>query len=383
MTDIYPQRLQVKLDYDVIFTHRSLEPSNSALADVLKTRSCRKILVFLDSGLVDAWPDLPSWFESYLAAHRFELAAPPLVLPGGEPVKNGSEHTSAALDEMRNHHLCRHSVVIAAGGGALLDVVGFAASLIHRGVRLVRYPTTTLSQGDSGVGVKNGINLRGVKNVLGTFAPPFAVLNDLDFLSTLTSELVLDGIAEAFKVAIIKDRDFFEFLVQSAESLGDGESPAVHEAVKRAALLHMDHIAKGGDPFELGNARPLDFGHWSAHWLEAATKNDVRHGQAVAIGIALDSHIASSLGYLSAEDRDVILDTFQRGGLPIWHPFLASRDDDGRLGLLEGLAEFREHLGGSLSITLPKGLGNRVEITEVPSDVIERGLEFLEQRATK
>jgi 3-dehydroquinate synthase len=380
-TDVYEQRLLVALKYDVFFTHFMLSGDNPILADVLGSRECRDVLVFLDSGLVDAWPGLASSFERYLSHHGIDLKAPPFVVPGGEQVKDGWEHAGQAVEDIRRNRLCRHSVVVAAGGGAVLDAVGFAASLVHRGVRLVRIPTTTLSQGDSAVGVKNGINLRSVKNLVGVFAPPFAVINDFDFLRTLAPELVLDGIAEAFKVAIIKDAAFFQDLMNAGAALARGDAPEVHDAVRRSAMLHLDHISRGGDPFELGNARPLDFGHWSAHWLEGASSYTVRHGQAVAVGIALDSYLAAELGHISGVERDLIVRGLEGSGLPTWHPLLASRGPDGTLRVLAGLDEFREHLGGTLSITLPRGIGQRIEVRTVPEQVIAAGVELLGRRA--
>ncbi len=381
-TERYLQRLQVALSYEVVFTRGICDPDNPVMSEILHRQGCRRILVFLDSGLVDHWPDLPEWFERYLRHHRLDLAAAPTILPGGEKVKDGWTHTGVAIDEIQRNRLCRHSVVLAAGGGALIDTVGFAASLVHRGVRLVRVPTTTLAQGDSGVGVKNGVNFKGIKNLLGVFDPPFAVINDLDFLRTLEPELVLDGIAEAFKVAIIKDAEFFRFLLDSAGELNRGDSAEVHEAVRRSGYLHLDHIAKGGDPFEVGNSRPLDFGHWSAHWLEGVSCYAVRHGQAVAIGIALDTFLAADLGLITEPERDEILLGLESSGLPIWHPLLASRDVNGDLRVLNGLDLFREHHGGTLSITLPQGLGQRIEIESVDTQAIERGVAFLNVRAS-
>lgn len=134
-------------------------------------------------------------------------------------------------------------------------MVGFVTALVHRGLRLVRMPTTVLAQNDAGVGVKNGMNEHGVKNFLGTFAPPFAVVNDAAFLETLPDEHWRGGISEAFKVAIIKDRAFFEFLVRSAPRLRAREANAMEALVKRCAVLHLEHIASSGDPFEIWGRR--------------------------------------------------------------------------------------------------------------------------------
>ena len=144
------------------------------------------------------------------------------------------------------------------GGGAALDLVGFAASTAHRGVRLVRFPTTTLSQGDGGVGVKNGINYFGKKNWIGTFSVPDAVVNDFSFLRGLPKSQKRAGFVEAVKVALIRDRSFFEQIEERADELSQFDEEAMRHVIRKSAALHLDHIASSGDPFERGSARPLD-----------------------------------------------------------------------------------------------------------------------------
>ena len=137
------------------------------------------------------------------------------------------------------------------GGGAVLDAVGFAAAAAHRGVRLVRVPTTTLAQADSGVGVKNGINAFGKKNFLGTFSPPWAVINDEAFLQTLSDRDWRCGIAEAVKVALLKSERFFDQIGEAVPRLRMRDEQALIPIVRRSAWLHLHHITDGGDPFEL------------------------------------------------------------------------------------------------------------------------------------
>ena len=255
--------------------------------------------------------------------------------------------------------------MIVIGGGAVLDAVGLAAALVHRGLRLVRLPTTVLAQCDSGVGVKNAVNFGPAKNLVGTFAPPFAVLNDFDFLATLPDREWRGGIAEAFKVALIQDAAFFRWLVRQAARLRARDAALMEQLIFRCAKLHLAHIRSGGDPFELGRARPLDFGHWSAHRLETLTAYELGHGQAVAIGLALDACYAAHQGWLPARDFQALLAGLTRAGLPVWCAALNRKDRRGRLDILQGLEEFREHLGGELSLTLPRGVGRRFEIHAV------------------
>jgi len=375
-TYVYIEEIAVPFSYPVTFTRNAFDPANPVLADAVDGR----MLAYVDSGLAEAQPELPDALAAYAAAHTLDLLTPPRILPGGETAKDGWDVVNGVIAEIVKHRLCRQSTVLAVGGGAMLDAVGLAASLVHRGVRLVRMPSTTLSQDDGGVGVKTGINLGDVKNLLGTFAPPSAVVNDLALLRTLPRDVMLDGVAEAFKVAIIKDADFFAYLVEQAEALGRGETETLEETVRRSAVLHLDHIRQGADPFEMGDARPLDFGHWAAHRLEGLSDYAVRHGQGVAIGIALDSHYAWRTGLLGRGEFDAILDAFVRAGLPVWHPLLEQRDAEGTLAVVEGIEQFREHLGGRLCITLPDGIGQRVEVNDMDLALIEEGITFLKER---
>src|SRR5690606_29036842 len=135
------------------------------------------------------------------------------------------------------YHIDRHSYVIAIGGGAVLDAVGLAAATAHRGIRHIRIPTTVLSQNDSGVGVKNGVNLFDSKNFFGTFVPPFAVLNDYDFIESLPEREKRSGIAEAVKVALIRDRVFFEWLEASVGERARFDAQAMAYMIQRCAEL--------------------------------------------------------------------------------------------------------------------------------------------------
>jgi 3-dehydroquinate synthase len=258
--------------------------------------------------------------------------------------------------------MCRHSYVIVIGGGAALDLVGFAASTAHRGLRLVRFPTTTLSQGDGGVGVKNGVNYFGKKNWVGTFSVPDAVVNDFTFLRGLPQSQKRAGYIEAIKVALIRDRSFFEFIEENAESLRLFQDNLLEQVIRKSAALHLDHIASSGDPFEKGSARPLDFGHWVAHKLEQLSDFQIGHGEAVAIGLAVDLTYSSRVGLVKPKTTERILSLLEKLGFPLYHDLLKEVTECGIQVILEGLEEFREHLGGELTITLIQGIGEGIEV---------------------
>jgi 3-dehydroquinate synthase len=384
MMNVIHQEFQVAFRYPVHFTRDLFARANPLFASVMPAsqpgRPARALAV-VDDGVAAAHPGLVERIREYCAHHAaaIELASTVLVLPGGERAKNDPAPLQRTVEAIHAAALCRHSYVAAIGGGALLDVVGYAAATAHRGVRLIRIPTTVLAQDDSAVGVKNGINLFGKKNYLGAFAPPFAVINDFTFLTTLTDRDWRSGLSEALKVALIKDPSFFELLESQADLLAARDMPAMESVIRRSAELHLTHIAQGGDPFELGSSRPLDFGHWAAHKLEALTRHRLRHGEAVAVGIALDTTYSYVAGHLAEAEWRRIIALIQALRLPVYVPELGRRIDapDDPASILSGLDEFREHLGGQLTIMLLEGIGRPFDAHEIRRDLVIRSIELL------
>lgn len=372
MRKIIEQTFSVPFRYQVCFVEGIFDPSNPLLAQFLNNGKKAKAFFVVDSGVAEAFPNLLKDIKAYSHAFQdaFQLCAEPLVVPGGERSKNDEESFKKIVDATHLYGIDRHSYIVAIGGGAILDMVGFAAAISHRGIRHIRIPTTVLSQNDSGVGVKNGINAYGKKNYLGTFAPPFAVINDFNFLNTLDDRDWRSGISEAIKVALIKDIEFFEWLEKNATALANRQMAPMQELIIKCAQMHMDHIA-GKDPFESGSARPLDFGHWAAHKLEHLTQYQVRHGEAVAIGIALDSTYSYLKGMISRVDLIRIINLMKALGFGIYAHELSGKE------LIKGLEEFREHLGGELTITLLETMGKGVEVHQMDDDLILQSIDQL------
>lgn len=377
--DFLQQSFSVRFDYKVFFTTHLFKRGNPAVGEFLTTEKKSdtppKIYFVLDEGVVTHHPGLINEIKSYFKDFpSLSLVEDMLVIPGGEIAKNDEDIFNKIVAGVNTNKIDRHSYLVAIGGGSVLDVAGYAAAVSHRGIRHIRIPTTVLSQNDSGVGVKNGINHFNKKNFLGTFAPPVAVFNDFHFLTTLEDVDWRSGISEAIKVALIKDAPFFQWLLDNAVLLAKRDMPAMQYLVRLCADLHMQHI-RGGDPFEMGSSRPLDFGHWSAHKLEQLTNFSIRHGEAVAIGIALDCVYSHLSGRLSKEALDQILDLIKVLGLDINHPLLEVSDD--KSPLLLGLEEFREHLGGKLTITLLNGIGKGEEVHEMDGALIRQASRYL------
>jgi 3-dehydroquinate synthase len=376
--------IQVRWPLRVFFTENVFAPDNPTLRDALTDTAPRPALVVLEDALAQAQPELVSQIVHYFSAcaPSLRLVCPPLFACGGERAKNSSTLVNEIYTQLQRHHLDRHSYLIAVGGGALLDVAGFAAATAHRGVRHVRVPTTTLSQADSGVGVKNGLNAFGQKNFIGTFAPPHAVINDFNLLATLAPREKRAGYVEAVKVACIRDKNFFEEMEQAAPRLIAFEPVAMKKLIHRCAELHLRHIATSGDPFEMGSARPLDFGHWAAHKLEQLSRFEISHGEAVAIGLALDVVYSREIGLLEKNACERILRLLEKLGFKLFADELLNADAPGNFQILRGLEEFREHLGGELTITLLQEIGRGVEVHEMNPAKILAAISELQNRQT-
>lgn len=377
--DYLEQSFNIRYHYKIFFTEGLFNSDNLLLADFFNGESSaaqKKVLFVLDAGLVDANPALETAITAYFQVHRaVELVSEILIVPGGEAAKNNPAVLESIIEAVDVHGIDRHSYIAAVGGGAVLDLVGYAAAIAHRGIRHLRIPTTVLAQNDSGVGVKNGVNYKGKKNFLGSFSPPVAVFNDKQFLLTLNNRDFRSGISEAIKVALIKDPAFFAWIEAHASKLLNRDMESMEYLIKQCARLHLEHISSL-DPFERGSSRPLDFGHWSAHKLEQLSNFSITHGEAVAMGMALDSTYSLYAGVLSEEKLQRILNLLALF-FDITNPLI--RITDLNAPILQGLQEFREHLGGNLCITLLRDIGEGFEVHEIDPHTLLQASQYILQ----
>jgi len=379
------QEFSIRYSYPVSFTYDLFHPANPLLKDTVllagKSKQ-HKLIAFIDEGVLLGQPDLALRIEQYVATYtqNVKLVTAAIPMPAGETLKSDLKYVEQMQTIICEHHIDRHSFVLGIGGGALLDAVGLVAATAHRGIRHIRIPTTVLAQNDSGVGVKNGVNLYGQKNYIGTFAPPFAVLNDYQFIETLSNRDKISGIAEAVKVALIRDTEFFTWLETNTNKLTSFDADAMRYMIKRCAQLHMHQIANGGDPFETGSVRPLDFGHWAAHRLETITNYQLRHGEAVAIGIAIDSRYSVLSGLLAEGSDERIYNLLNSLGFDLWHAGLEAKSANDEWEIMHGLSQFQEHLGGELTITLLKELGVGFEVHEMDHASVKLAIQWLKDK---
>lgn len=368
-----PYRHRLRFTGDV-FGHDQL-----VLADLLEGSGAEipRVQFWLDRCVFDHQPELKQKIEAFARTHadRFTKTGNVQLIDGGEAVKNDVHVVERMLKVFNHADLDRRSYVIVIGGGAVLDAVGFAAAIAHRGIRLVRLPTTTLAQADSGIGVKNSINLFAKKNWVGTFAVPWGVINDESLLTTLPDRDFVCGFTEAVKVALLKDRQLFADVCSGAEAIRERQMRVASPIIRESARHHLLHITRGGDPFEALEARPLDFGHWSAHKLEVLSEFELRHGEAVGIGVAVDVLYSMRMFGFPPKQAVAVLKCLQALGLPLDHPALHTTGE-----LFAGLEEFRQHLGGRLTLTMLQDVGQPFEVHEIDEhamcDAIEQVADF-------
>jgi 3-dehydroquinate synthase len=367
---VVPQTHRLRFTTDVFGEDRDV------LAAVLESSDGQAVRVqfWVDQHVADATPDLLDKINRFIDcnADRITRVGSVQFVPGGEDVKNDVHVIERMLKVFNAGELDRRSYVIAIGGGAVLDAVGFATAIAHRGLRLVRLPTTTLAQGDSGVGVKNGTNLFQKKNWMGAFAVPWAVINDAELLTTLSNRDFISGFSEAVKVSLLKDSAQFEEICQNAVQIRARNMEVALPVIKESAKMHLDHITQGGDPYEALEARPLDYGHWSAHKMEVMSGFALRHGEAVAIGVAIDTVYSSLVHGLDSSVPEKVLKCLTDLGFTLTDGSLTDVET-----LFCGLEEFRQHLGGRLTLTMLRNIGDAIDVHQVQRDKMVEAIEYV------
>ncbi len=345
---------------------------------LLKTDSAKaRVQIWIDRSVVESNGAVLRNLSQRIAEsdEAIELVAPIALVDGGEQIKNDPDAIENIFRAIDRDGLDRRSYVFVIGGGAVLDAVGYAAAIAHRGIRLIRFPTTTLGQADSGVGVKNAINAYGKKNWKGTFAVPWAVVNDQTLIANLPDRDFRAGFSEAVKVSLLKSPSAFRFLCDHAKAIANRDWNAVMPAIRSSVLMHLHHITHGGDPFEMQEARPLDFGHWSAHKLEHLTKLRLRHGEAVSIGVALDTVYSHLVHGLDISDVQRTLNVLSDLGLPLFDNELAEQT------IFDGLEEFRQHLGGRLTVTMLRAVGQSINVHEIDQSAMRKAIEVVREQS--
>jgi 3-dehydroquinate synthase len=278
--------------------------------------------------------------------YRAEL----LTFPAGE--RNKTRETWAALsDQMLAAHFGRDSAVLALGGGVVNDVAGFVAATYLRGVPLVQVPTSLLAMIDSSIGGKTGVDVPAGKNLLGAFHQPRAVVVDPDLLASLASGQLSAGLAEAVKHGVIADADYFAFLEAEYAAIFAKHAPALERLVRRSVEIKAEIVAQ--DEREQGRRAILNFGHTVGHAIEATSRYDVLHGEAVAIGMVYEGRLAESLGVAAPGTAHRIRGILERLHLPTERPDSSQVDD-----LIAAMRADKKVRAGEIRVALPSTIGS-------------------------
>jgi 3-dehydroquinate synthase len=289
-----------------------------------------------------------------------------LVFPAGEGSKN-AKVVYALQSQLLAHRIRRDSLIIALGGGVVGDVAGFVAATVLRGVPYAQVPTTLLSQVDSSVGGKVGIDHNLGKNLIGAFHQPVAVFIDPNVLQTLPQREFRSGLAEAVKIAAALDGKFFSFLEQNVHRIGRSNSALLSEIIFRAVKLKAAVVEK--DEFERSLRKALNLGHTVGHAVEAATGFSIRHGEAAAIGIVVESMIAVRLGLLQEEDFLRVRNLLNILRLPTRMP-----KEINRKKFYAALSTDKKSEGNRMKFSLLCGVGSTAIGVDVPAAYIEQAL---------
>ncbi len=347
--------------YDILVGDGVLSDAGERIAAVTKGRAP---IVVTDANVA------PLHLDSLNAAmiEAGIAPTPAIILPAGEKTKDFG-HFQTLLDDILGRGIERSTVLLALGGGVIGDITGFAAASALRGIDFIQVPTTLLSQVDSSVGGKTGINSRHGKNLIGAFHQPRLVIADTATLDTLPKREVLAGYAEVVKYGLIRLPDFFTWLESNGQRVVDGDSAARRHAVTTSCRAKADIV--GVDERESGDRALLNLGHTFGHALEAATGfgQTLLHGEGVSIGMVLAFDLSVALGLCPAEDAQRARAHLASVGLPVRPtdiPGVAWNVDD----LIRSMAKDKKVSDGRITFILANGIGKAFTRRDVDADAV-------------
>ena len=355
--------------YDIIIEHGLLSELGTLIS---KKFGKPKTFIVTDSNIAVHW--LKQTIESLSAQG---MSPKVLEVPVGESTKSFI-NLEKIIDQLLESKVDRDSVLIALGGGVIGDLAGFAGAVTLRGIKVIQVPTTLLSQVDSSVGGKTGVNVRQGKNLVGSFHQPSLVAIDTQVLQTLPSRQLFAGYAEVLKYGLIKDRSFFDWLELNGKKVLEGDKLAQQFAIFTSCRIKAEIVE--ADEKEKNLRAILNFGHTFGHALEAEAGYDgnLLHGEAVSIGMVLAIELSKSLGYLSGQDAGRAVEYIRNIGLPTninsiegstsWHPD----------GIIQHMQHDKKVFNGQLRFVLIKGIGEALLTADVERNdiysVIEKSL---------
>jgi 2-epi-5-epi-valiolone synthase len=362
---MYRMHCETSRHYDVLLTPRVLDPDHGALAEAIGSR---RALVVTD-------PTVDRLYGSPLITYLAQL--PSVVTVHVADLSEHSKTMASVIDvcaAAQRHGLGRRDLLVAFGGGICCDVVSVAASLIRRGIPYICVPTTLVAQVDAGIALKGGVNFRGTKNYLGCFAPPHRVLLDPTLLRTVPAPELSSGLAEILKIALVLDARLFDRLRQvGSELLHSGfTSPpgAGEEVIEQSVRLMLDELSANCYE-DAVLERLVDFGHTFSGRLEELSHYQLRHGEAVALDMALTCTLGVELGLLAERELMEVIGLLRELGLPT-QSRLCTPDV-----LFEAMHSTTAHRDGALNLVVPTTIGKATFVRDpldIPGEVVDRAL---------
>jgi 2-epi-5-epi-valiolone synthase len=354
--------------YTVRIERNLFAVDNPALAHAIGARSS---LIILSPTIASLYGDrIRSYAEAHLPTGRFAI----ITCPSGE--KNKLLETVFELcAEAKAFQLDRDGLFIGIGGGIVLDLVGFTASMYRRGTKFLKVPSTLVGQVDVAVGLKTGVNAFRSKNILGSYYPAFATFNDPLLLATLPIREIRCGLAEVIKMGLVCDDILFDCIDLALTDGAEHTLRQIDYGIYARAMLRMAEELQP-NLLEAELERVVDFGHTFSMRFEIESNHRILHGEAVAIDMALSCCISEQLGYMAQSDCDKAVSQIQRTGLPVWDDEVCCLDN-----LEASLEEVRLHRK-AINLVLPRTIGDSIFIkfrNELSNDVLSRSLERLFQ----
>ena len=360
-----PLRVPVQLSqsrYEVLIGNNLLNRAGALIAPALPQPRC---VIITDETVASL--HLPA-LQNSLTEVGVSYAA--IVVPPGETSKS-FQTWQHVVETLLVQKVDRHTTVIALGGGVIGDLAGFAAAATLRGLPFIQIPTTLLAQVDSSVGGKTGINTPQGKNLIGAFHQPNLVIADTGILSTLSPRERRAGYAEIVKAGLIADASLYEWCEANAKAMLDGDSTLLGEAVEKAVRFKAQVVGDDEREAKPNNGRALlNLGHTFAHALEAETGygQGLLHGEAVATGLVLATHLSATLGLCPQEDTSRVAAHLESVGLPIRIAGLPVER------LLSHMKQDKKMRGGRLTFVLTHGIGQAFTSNDVPEEAVRATL---------
>jgi len=351
--------------YDIFVGDGAISHAGGLLKDILKAP---RAIIVTDENVA------PNWLQPLKTSmNDAGIKTRDIILPPGEHTKSMA-HLETLLDNLLENNIDRKTTLIALGGGVVGDLTGFAAAVVMRGVDFVQVPTTLLSQVDSSVGGKTGIDTRFGKNLIGAFHQPRAVITDTSTLDTLPMRERLCGYAEVIKYGVINDRAFYDWLIENGKKVLDGDPAARREAVLRSCANKAEIVA--ADEREQGLRALLNLGHTFGHALEAQIgfEDKLKHGEAVAIGMIMALELSVRLAMASETDLDSLRQHLRDVGLPVDLQGLAGGNWTAD-ALLDHMGRDKKTQGGKLTFILARAIGNSFVANDVDNNAVKDVLE--------